>query len=206
MEGTNYVLARKTGNAKSDCFTRPQHPCSLAACKRKGLGSSLSKLGRQQQGGKQNTLLSKTLSPSKIVSPMNTWVLWSDKCDGCVFWLFKRDFLSFWLLSSPYELRQSYRDVVRTIVTSMILLPYLYIWLECTLFSKVVYWLGLFSIFKVVVFLLNLRPMNLLLSSPVHQVIIIALLLHRVEVALKFWWQIITGLFWRKGGLIYLGN
>ena len=68
----------------------------------------------------------------------------------------------------------------------MILLPYLYIWLDSALFSKVVYWLELFSIFKVVVFLLNLRPMNLLLSSPVHQVIIIALLLHRVEVALKF--------------------
>ena len=133
-----------------------------------------------------------------------TWVLCSDKCDGCVFWLFKRDFLSFWVLSSPYELRQSYRDVVRTIVTSMILLPYLYIWLDSALFSKVVYWLGLFSIFKVVVFLLNLRPMNLLLPSPVHQVIIIALLLHRVEMTLKFWWTITTGLCWTKKAVSYI--
>ena len=105
------MLARKTGKAKSNCFTHPQHPCSLAACKRKGLGSSLSKLGRQQQGGKQNTLLSKTLSPSKIVSPVCTWVLCSDKCDGFVFWLLKRDFLC--VLLTSVKLRQSYRDVLR---------------------------------------------------------------------------------------------
>ena len=42
---------------------------------------------------------------------MYTRVLCSDKCDGFVFWLLKRDFLC--VLLTSVKLRQSYRDVLR---------------------------------------------------------------------------------------------